>query len=244
MGLTLVAILTAALLLPGIIAARGFYLAGQTREVDVPVPSLSTPEGISLVGAFSIAVHMLYVTGLMLVSRIPPLLPLPLANPYALFAEPHGLAPLDIAFALFGGLLLLSGLAFLLGLVTGQFVRRSYFYGPLAEVIESADGDDKGILAYVVSKIEKEGALIGYRGTVDALFRDGDRFPTKVVLKAVVPFYLELGEDGPRRVESDQLIDWLVLRADDWHNIAFRVFRYATDAEESALSESDVSPRP
>ena len=161
MGLTLVAILTAALLLPGIIAARSFYLAGQTREVDVPVPPLSTPEGIALIGAFSIAVHTIYVVGLKSIAALPPLIPLPLANPYALFAEPHGLAPLDLAFALFAGLLLLSALAFVLGLVTGRFVRRSYFYGPLAEVLESAEGDDKGILAYVVSKIEKDGMLVG-----------------------------------------------------------------------------------
>ena len=229
MGLTLVAILTAALLLPGIIAARSFYLAGQTREVDVPVPPLSTPEGIALIGAFSIAVHTIYVVGLKSIAALPPLIPLPLANPYALFAEPHGLAPLDLAFALFAGLLLLSALAFVLGLVTGRFVRRSYFYGPLAEVLESAEGDDKGILAYVVSKIEKDGMLVGYQGTVDALFRDADRFPTKVVLKEVVAFYLELGEAGPRRIESEQLIDWIVLRAEDWHNIAFRVFQYVSD---------------
>jgi hypothetical protein len=59
MGLTLIAIFSAALLLPGIIAARGFYFAGQTREVEVPVPSLSTPDGIALVGFFSLLTHAL-----------------------------------------------------------------------------------------------------------------------------------------------------------------------------------------
>ena len=52
MGPTLVAIFTAALLLPGIFAARAFYRAGQTREVEVSLPSLSTLDGMALVGAF------------------------------------------------------------------------------------------------------------------------------------------------------------------------------------------------
>ena len=241
MGLTLVAILTAALLLPGIIAARSFYLAGQTREVDVPVPPLSTPEGISLIGAFSVAVHLLYVVALMLVARLPPILPLPLANPYIGFAEPRGLAPLDLAFALLAGLLLLSALAFAIGLLAGRFVPRPFFYGPLAD---GGEGDTKVILAFVLSKIEQEGRLVGYRGTVDSLMRDSDRFPAKVVLKDVVPFYLELGSDGPKRVESRQFIEWLVLRAEDWHNIAFRVYRYTSEPATAPPATEDLSPRP
>lgn len=86
MGLTLVAILTAALLLPGLIAARAFYLAAQTREVEVPVPSLAGSDGIALVGFFSVIVHLNYIVGLKLVGRLPELIPAPVANPYLLFA--------------------------------------------------------------------------------------------------------------------------------------------------------------
>ena len=48
MGLTLIAILTAALLLPGIMAAWAFFQAAQTNEVESSVPSLSTPEGLGV----------------------------------------------------------------------------------------------------------------------------------------------------------------------------------------------------
>lgn len=75
--------------------------------------------------------------------------------------------------------------------------------------------------------------FVGYQGTVDSLFRDDDRFPTKVVLKDVVPFYLELGDDSPVRKEAKQVIDWLVITADDWHNIAFRVFQLVDDSQEA-----------
>jgi hypothetical protein len=236
-GLTLVAILTAALLLPGIIAARAYYFAGETREVEVPVPPLSTADGIALVGAFSAAVHFIYVIVLKAVLLLPPIIPLPLANPYLFFAEPRALPALDAAWALFSGLALLSLLAaatgFLAGRATLRWGDKSRFYGPLADVIHSANGDDKFLTAYVITKLEEGKRLVGYQGTVDSLFRDADRFPTKVVLKEVAPFYLDLSEDSLDRRETDQVIDWLVLTADDWHNIAFRAFQLVEENESS-----------
>lgn len=233
MGLTLIAIFTAALLLPGIIAARAFYFSGQTREVEVPVPSLSSPNGISLVGGFSVLIHATYVAVLQLVSLLPALTRLPLADPYLVLAAPAGARPLDLAWSFLSGLTLLSTLAVAVGLASGwlaiKCLDKSLVYGPLADVIENAKGDDKFITAYVVSKIHEGNRLIGYQGTVDSLFRDEDRFPSKVVLKDVVPFYLILGEDGPKRSEADQWIDWLVLGAEDWHNIAFRVYQLIDD---------------
>ena len=58
-----------------------------------------------------------------------------------------------------------------------------------------------------------------------SLFRDDDRYPSKVILKDVAPFYLEIGDEQPTRHEAKESIDWLTLAADDWHNIAFRVYR-------------------
>lgn len=234
MGLTLVAIFTAALLLPGIIAARAFFFAGQTREVEVAVPSLSTPNGISLVGGFSVLVHWLYVAGLTGVAALPPFLPLPLADPYRPFiTTSDGEPPLDLVWSFLSGLLLLSALAVAVGWLAGRAaiarLDKALVYGPLADVIDSASGDDKFITAYVVTKTGDANRLLGYQGTVDSLFRDDDRFPTKVVLREVAPFYLLLDPQGPTRVEGDQQIDWIVLRAEDWHNIAFRVFQLVDD---------------
>jgi hypothetical protein len=79
----------------------------------------------------------------------------------------------------------------------------------------------------------------GWIVCIVSLFRDSDRFPVKVVLKDVVPFYLCLKADRPRREESDQIIDWLVLTADEWHNIAFRVYRVEG---ETGDSQDEVDP--
>jgi hypothetical protein len=233
MGLTLIAILTAALLLPGIMAAWAFFQAAQTDEVESSVPSLSTPEGLALVGGFSVAVHFLYVLLLKGILSLPPLIPLPPADPYALFSPDPQVRTLDAAYALFSGLLGLSILAVALGYGVGWLLMRredkSIFYGPLSDMLESGHGDDGFISAYVISKIGDDKRVFGYQGTVVSLFRDSDRYPSKVVLKDVVPFYLHMEEGGPRREETDQLIDWLVVTAPDWHNIAFKVFRYVED---------------
>ena len=155
------------------------------------------------------------------------------ARPYQVFVAPPGAVAIDLAWSFFSGIFLLCALAVLIGLIAGSVALRcldkSLVYGPLADVIDSAKGDDKFITAYVVSKISEGNRMIGYQGTVDSLFRDQDRFPAKVVLKDVVPFYLTLGEDGPKHDEAEQWIDWLVLRAEDWHNIAFRVYQLIDD---------------
>jgi hypothetical protein len=83
-------------------------------------------------------------------------------------------------------------------------------------------------VAYVITKISVGERFVGYQGTVDSLFPDADRFLTKIVLKDAVPFYITFGE------EADQLIDWVVLNAADWHNVAFRVFQLIDDPVDGA----------
>lgn len=195
----------------------------------MPVPALSTADGIAQVGAFSVIVHVAYVLLLKLNAVLPVLIKLPPANPYILFIDPPEVHALDAAWVLFCGLLFLSLVALVVGYLAGKLLMRrrdkSLFYGPLSDVIQSAMGDDKFITAYVVTKISEGTRLLGYEGTVASLHRDPDRYPVRVVLKDVVPFYFELKGTSPERVETDQLIDWLVLAASDWHNIAFRIFQ-------------------
>ena len=125
MGLTLIAILTAALLLPGIIAARAFYQASKTSEVAPSIPALSSTAGIALVGLFSGYVHFISVAALFASAASPPLVPLPLANPYRLFTtEVAGLDSLDAAFSLFFGLAWLCATALLTGFAGGKLMMR------------------------------------------------------------------------------------------------------------------------
>lgn len=116
-------------------------------------------------GSFSVLVHVVYVLALELIARVPPLIPLPLANPYLLFSAAHGLSPLDAAWALFAGLALLSLAAFVVGRLIGwaafEFGEKSRFYGPLSDVIQSAAGDDKFITAYVLTKLTEGTRVLG-----------------------------------------------------------------------------------
>ncbi len=243
MGLTLIAVLTAALLLPGILAARSFYQAGQTTEVEPTMPSLSTTDGVALVGMFSVLAHVVYALGLHIAVSWPAAIDWPLANPYILFSSDRLQAvTLDDILSMFWGLTLLCLTAMVVGRVAGAIMMRfgdkTIFYGPLGEILSTATGDDDFVTAYVLTKIEAEGKAIGYQGTVASLLRDADRFPTKVVLKDASVFFLDLTTDAPERRETAKRIDWIALSADDWHNIAFRVFKVVDDADFAADGEA------
>jgi hypothetical protein len=234
MGLTLIAILTAALLLPGIVAAKAFFQAAQTSEVEPAVPPLSSIDGIALVGQFTVAVHALYALALrsaLAVGAPGWMAGWPIADPYIAFAAPR--ASVDTAVSLLLGLVGLCLVAWPVGRIAGWWMMRkadkTLFYGPMAEVFAKTGSDRDFILAYVVSKIERDGTLIGYQGTVVSLLRDADRFPVKVVLKSVSVFRLVVSEDRPMRRDAGETIDWIALSAEQWHNIAFKVFRIVDD---------------
>lgn len=234
MGLTLIAILTAALLLPGIIAARMFYQAAQTNEVEPAVPPLSSTDGIALVGLFSVVVHLIYAVALKVAYgiRAPAWLGvMPVADPYAPFTAAH--ADLDTALSLLLGLTGLCVLALPVGILAGRLVMlfedKTIFYGPMAEVLAKTGSDKDFVIAYVLTKIEQDKRLIGYQGTVVSLLRDADRFPAKVVLKDVSVFYLTVSNGRLVRRETRETIDWIALAATDWHNIAFKILKVLDD---------------
>lgn len=207
MGLTLIAILMTALLLPGIVAVRIFYRAGQTNEVEPTVPTLSSTQGIALVGLFSVIVHALYSA---LSVAIPEWfqslsigsIDLPPPDPYALLLlQDPGQATPERVSGLFFGLVCLCLLAMLVGWLSGLLVVAqgdpAIFHGPLGGMLSVKRDDDSFVTAYVLSKVEKDGRAIGYQGTVASLLRDEDRFPSKVLLRQVSVFYLNFPTNGP-----------------------------------------------
>lgn len=234
MGLTLLAILATALLLPGILAMRSYYRAGRVAEADPVFPPLSGVEGLALAGVFCIAVHAVYAILLAEFARLPALVPLPLADPYAVFALRSNA---DLTRSHVIGLLLgLIGLG-----VTGELAGRiaawlgkrygdpGVFHGPLADILTLNVGPNDFINAYVLTKTDVEGGILGYQGTVVSLIRDADRFPVKVVMRNVAIFYLELTGERPRRREVGESIDWIALSSEEWRNIAFRVILVEED---------------
>lgn len=241
MGLTLLAILATALLLPGILAMRAYYRTGRVAEADPVFPPLSGVEGLAQAGMCCIAVHAAYAIILAGVAGLPPLIPLPLADPYAVFAL-HSNADLtrDHVIGLLLGLIWLSFLADLTGRGAAWLGKRygdpGVFHGPLADILTLNVGPNDFINAYVLTKTDVEGGILGYQGTVVSLIRDADRFPVKVVMRNVAIFYLELAGDRPRRREVGESIDWIALSSEEWRNIAFRVILVEEDMDDPSPS--------
>jgi hypothetical protein len=228
MGVTLLAVLTAALLLPGIIAAKFFYRAGSTPEVDAVLPSLSSAEGLAQLGLFSVAVHLLYATALLGISALPDWTGLPLADPYLPLIGGDLPPTRGAVWSLFAGIALLCAAAVPCGMVAGalvyRFGDRSLFYGPLTELIAQGRGRRRFITAYILSKVGEDGRHLGYQGTVKSLVRDADRLPAKIVLQDAYIFTLTVTSHGTTRRENERQMEWITLSATDWHNVAFRVF--------------------
>ncbi|MEJ2407905.1 MAG: hypothetical protein P8Y58_05450 [Novosphingobium sp.] len=230
LGTSLVAILTAAFLLPGLVAVYFFYRAGQTAEADPVLPSMGSPEGLVQFGCFAIGVHLLYVTGLWLVSSDHPCIPLPLADPYSVLRSGSpGLDSREEQFAVFAGLVMLNLTAAGFGILTGEIVRGagrlSIFYGPLTDLLRHARGPEAFITAYVLTRTEQNGYTLGYEGIVTSLVRDSKKLPAVVVLKDVTPFRIKASSRAARREPAGRPIENLILRGEDWQNIAFRVYR-------------------
>lgn len=230
-GTTFVALLTAALLLPGIVAVQFFYRTGRTEEVDPVLPPLTSVQGIAAVGVASVLIHFLYASILFLNAAVDPLIDLPAADPYAFLAgDASRVSTPGDAMSLFAGLVLLCCVAAAGGRVVGWLIPArladGIFYGPLASTIAAGRGDQAMIVGYVLGKIDAEGRQIGYQGIVRTLARDADRFPTRVVLEDATIFYLTFRPSGPERREMPDPIPAIVLSAGDWHNIAFRTFRF------------------
>lgn len=213
---------------------RAFYRAGRVAEADPIFPPLSGIEGLAQTGICCVVVHAAYAILLAGISHLPPLLRLPLADPYAVLAL-HSNADLTRAhvIGLFLGLFWLCFLADILGRVVAwlgkYFGDPGVFHGPLADILTLNVGPNDFINAYVLTKTDVEGGILGYQGTVVSLIRDADRFPVKVVMRNVAIFYLELAGDRPRRREVEESIDWIALSSEEWRNIAFRVILVEED---------------
>lgn len=226
MQLTLVALLTGILVLPGIFATWGFFRAGRTAEVDLPLPILNSATGIALVGGFSLATHLCMSTIIWLISVSPGWTAIELLNPYAVFVPSNfsDAAYSEIA-GLFAGLIItcLFGLAIgrLAGAVVMERGRTDLFYGPLHEVLRQGVGHERFIVAFVLTKIADGGHVIGYQGPVDAIVLNRNQLPSSILFRSAVLFKLNTYTGKRTLLQKD--ISALSICEEDWENIAFKV---------------------
>lgn len=99
-------------------------------------------------------------------------------------------------------------------------------FGWLQPAVEEVRKGDALVVAYVVTKIERDGANVGYEGIVEQVGIDEDQAVTMISLSSVDRFVLRIGEDGAARDDQHRAsITLLHLRADELANVAFDVFR-------------------
>jgi hypothetical protein len=235
LALTLLALLGAAMLLPGIIATRTFYSAAKTKEIDVVMPSMSTIDGLSLIGLFTLVVHFFYVVILKIIVATAPTGSWPISDPYRYLSSDNiGLHSLSDSYALFSGLLFASTLAIVVGAVAGKAaiwkLDPSVFYGPINELVRQGQGDNTFITAFILSKVKDAERPIAYEGTVVSVVSDADRFPMKIVLRDVAVFQPRFGEgEDANDRDLQSRIPLMTFESAEWHNLAFRVYRVEMD---------------
>lgn len=232
MGITIAAVLTAALLLPGIIGFSLFYSSVSTAEVKVTPPPLGTVTSLAVIGALSIIAHALWSGLLALNPLVPAVLPWPAWDPYRLIFLPSGstATPADV-WAAMAGLLATCGIGGLAGWLAARGNirwRGEFLFGWLYPIIEKAAPTENYINAYVVTKIEHGTDMLGYEGTVENLVLNEQRQIVGLTLINVSSFYLRMTSERVRRVNAHSNLRHLVLRDTDYHNVALVVIRDET----------------
>lgn len=240
MGITIAAVLTAALLLPGIVGLSIFYTSVGTTEVKVTPPPLGTVTSLAIVGIIAVLAHMIWGSALAINAGLDPCIGVPPFDPYHLLFSTTGarISTAQIAAGMAGLVCscLVGGLIGRIGAVGNWKWRGRFLFGWLYPIMEKAAPAQNYINAYVVTKVEKNGDILGYEGTVENLVLDEQRQIIGVTLNNVATFYLRLNKAGVKRINANSTLPHLVLRGEDYHNVALVVIRDETAP--TALLES------
>lgn len=148
---------------------------------------------------------------------------------------------------LFTSLLLIGFVGFLIGLLAMLVVNRTGLmratvYGWADEVLRGADTKAHVFTAYVLTDTEKDGALLGYEGSLIDMRQSPSGEIRVVVLKDVEPFVVQMETDSARRrpepveAKSLDLINVLTIEGAHIKNIAFRAFLDPRDLTEEEFA--------
>lgn len=141
-------------------------------------------------------------------------------------------APSDLAFLSWFVSLLLPAL--IVGLVaywasSWRWVRdrrEAASFGWLKRWVDLARPANSFIIAYVVTKLEHDGANVAYEGIVENIALDDNRAITMVVLSSCDRFLVRVTPDKVERVDADHApIPLIQLEAENFLNVALEVFR-------------------
>lgn len=105
---------------------------------------------------------------------------------------------------------------------------KNILYGWLSGVAIAA-GEDQAVLAYVLSDVQEDGAVVGYEGVVANMTTNADKEITSILMIECETFYLHVAPKGVfrRTVARENPIPQLYLDRSRIKNIAFEFVRLA-----------------
>jgi hypothetical protein len=101
--------------------------------------------------------------------------------------------------------------------------RDDWLYGWLAPIVQRAAASNAFINGYALTTNQRDADFLGYEGTITNLILDQDKNIIGATLEDVETFYLRMNKQGTKRVHGGSEIATLVLRKEDFQNIALEV---------------------
>lgn len=241
MGISLALISALFALLPGILCLAVFYGESGTAEVKITPPPLRSTTAVAFTGLFALISHLIWASVLWLngqiADKIPGLFPIAPLDPYLILRADAPITDQELMMGLFGALAVC-----LVGMWMGDLIakaetpadrRNEWLYGWLAPIVKRAAPENAFINGFALTTNQNGSDLLGYEGTVTNLILDQDKNIIGATLEGVETFYLRMNKTGTRRVKGGSEISTLVLRKDDFQNIALEVFQFEDETDEA-----------
>ncbi len=235
MGIPLALVIALFAFLPGILCLTVFYAESGTAEVKITPPPLRSTTAVAFGGLFALLSHTVWAIVLTVNDQIVRRIEAPLfhvgpPDPYTILYAENAVSEQSLAMALLGAIIVCF-----IGMFIGHLMatmefkaenRDEWLYGWLAPIVKRAAPENAFINGFALTTNQNESDLLGYEGTVTNLILDQDKNIIGATLEGVETFYLRMNKTGTRRVRGGSEISTLVLRKDDFQNIALEVFQY------------------
>ena len=227
MGIPLALLVALLAFLPGLLSLVAFYAQSGTAEVKITPPPLRSTTALAFVGLFALCSHAVWSGALLLNEILPKLIPLVPADPYRLVMAGSEATCVERLMGITGALYVCF-----VGLTLGSLMakadtisesRDEWLYGWLAPIVQRAAPSNAFINGYALTTNQRDADFLGYEGTITNLILDQDKNIIGATLEDVETFYLRMNKQGTRRVHGGSEITTLVLRKEDFQNIALEV---------------------
>ncbi|MEM6409897.1 MAG: hypothetical protein AAF683_00010 [Pseudomonadota bacterium] len=227
MGIPLALLVALLAFLPGLLCLVTFYAESGTAEVKITPPPLRSTTALAFIGAFALCSHAIWLGVLEINAILPKLISLAPADPYRLIVAGSEITGIERLMGITGALCVCAfGMIIGRGMAKAESIsdrRDEWLYGWLAPIVQRAAASNAFINGYALTTNQRDADFLGYEGTITNLILDQDKNIIGATLEDVETFYLRMNKQGTKRVHGGSEIATLVLRKEDFQNIALEV---------------------